>query len=102
MSLRPFLSRFKPLQSHKKRKKSTRRVKPLFETLEDRTTPSVIVVTSAGDTVTQDHQLTLREAIKLVNGQLQLSDLDQDERGKVSGTPGAGQLNEIDFSINGG
>ncbi|MBI3408200.1 MAG: right-handed parallel beta-helix repeat-containing protein [Planctomycetes bacterium] len=103
MSLRNLLNRLKSRQGLTKSKKRSRWARPFLEALEDRTLPSaVLVVNSDRDTVAQDHRLTLREAIKLVNGQLQLSDLDQDERSLVTGTPGAGQVNLIDFSINGG
>src|SRR5262249_54883437 len=46
--------------------------------------------------------LTLREGIKLVDGQLQLSDLTDAEKAHVSGNPGPGQVNLFNFSINGG
>src|SRR5262245_40530909 len=91
MSLRDLLNRLMSNPTPTTSKKRSRWARPTLEALENRTLPSFIVVTSAGDNDGQDHHITLREAIKLVNGQLQLSDLDDDEKGQVSGTPGPGQ-----------
>ena len=75
MSLRTLLNRSSCRQDQKKAKKRPRRAHPLLEALEDRTMPSLMIVNAAGDGDARDSFLTLREAIKLANGQLALSEL---------------------------
>lgn len=60
---------------------------------------SIITVNSVLDTDIRDGVLTLREAIRVSNGDLSLSELTAFERAQVSGTPSALEMDEIRFSI---
>jgi CSLREA domain-containing protein len=76
------------------------------EVLEDRTAPAVITVNSAVDADVRDMELTLREAIKIANGDLPVAALSAAEQGQVAGAVTRGVTGEvrdiIAFNIGGG
>jgi len=58
---------------------------------------AIITVDSTADGVSNDHWLTLREAMLLATGDLALAQLNASEQDNVSGTPGAGSDDIIIF-----
>src|SRR5262245_33788291 len=70
-----------------------------IESLEPRNLlAATITVNSTADTVVADSVLTLREAIKVSNGELHLTDLSAQEQALVSGSP-TGGTNTISFNF---
>src|SRR3990170_1929445 len=57
-----------------------------------------LVVNSSADTVERDGKLTLREAILIVTGGLNQSELDSQEAGQVQGDPGTESGDRIVFA----
>ncbi len=76
--------------------------RPVLESLEDRTLLALLVVNGDADENTRDSFLTLREAILVSNGELQVSQLSDGEKSHVAGDPLESDANLINFNINGG
>src|SRR5262245_58530300 len=103
MSLASFLRRLAARQVKPRGKRGARRTRrPILEALEDRTLLAMLTVNSTADDNVRDHELTLREAILLAEGILPFSNLAQEEKNQVSGTPALLQLDTIAFNIGGG
>ena len=62
--------------------------RPAVEILETRAVPATLTVNTSTDATAADGVLTLREAIRVVDGDLAASDLSETERGQVAGTLG--------------
>jgi photosystem II stability/assembly factor-like uncharacterized protein len=60
---------------------------------------SIITVNSSLDTDIRDNLLTLREAMRVANGELAFNDLTASEKAQISGTPAAPGMDEIRFNI---
>ena len=75
------------------------RYRPGLETLENRLAPAVLTVNSLLDNTTSDSNLTLREAILVVDGTLGRS-LTAGESAQVSGTLGSNDT--IQFNLPAG
>jgi hypothetical protein len=58
-------------------------------------------VTTAEDNDGRDGEISLREALALVSGNLKLDDLDEDEQAKVDGEPSASSADTVLFDLEG-
>src|SRR5947209_11039146 len=75
-----------------------RRTRLQVESLEDRTAPAVLTVSSSADTANAtDGYLSLREAIAIVNTSPNLSTLSPQIQGQISGALHAGGSDTIQF-----
>jgi hypothetical protein len=91
--------RAKPSRGPRSRRRP-RSVILALEQLETRAVPATITVNSSIDSdVRGDEYLSLREAIGLANGELNLNDFGGVEQALVTGTPAANQQDTINFGV---
>jgi uncharacterized repeat protein (TIGR01451 family) len=81
------------------RRKPIRRLPLRLEALEARVVPAVLTVNSLLDTDPTGQVLTLRDAVALTNGSLNLASLSANEQAQVSGT--LGSSDRIQFGVTG-
>jgi CSLREA domain-containing protein len=75
--------------------------RPQVQQLEDRLVPATLIVNTLADTVADDNQLSLREAIDAVNLQSNAT-LDAGARGQITGVFGTGDTILFDAALAGG
>jgi len=91
----------KPSDSRSRRARLSRPAKLFVERMEDRCLLATIVVNTALDSaISNDGDISLREAIHLTNGTLSVAQLDPISSSRITGVPGGSVRDEIVFGIS--
>jgi len=90
----------RPFDSRSRRGRLSRPAKLFVERMEDRCLLATIVVNTALDSaISNDGDISLREAIHLTNGTLTVAQLDPISSSRINGVPGGSVRDEIVFNI---